>query len=335
MQYVHQLPPGFSCVTTLTMSFLGNGYSIKLRSDRLRRARRALEVPLVARHQALLPAGHPHGAVVQPAAGLPAGRVRPARDRPRASSSTTGPTRDFSLAANTLLILFAALPDASPIGLLADLVVRMSKPATQVPPAEGSWSAGKTSTSTELSVDSIRCEPKSAMLISAPVRMLSCAANMHSVASEASSQVSRWFGSPRMARTNCVELLLVAHRLAQAQTPCLSTSLAVHRQLGEVVEHRHLSLGQHGDRSRGKPAAPLSLKTIVGDGAVVVDGDREVAQGAEVVGLGPRAWAVTEIGGLPDQQVAEVDEVLALADQPPAAVDRVERPVVRRARTAG
>ena len=29
MQYVHHLPAGFSCVTTLTMSFLANGYSIK------------------------------------------------------------------------------------------------------------------------------------------------------------------------------------------------------------------------------------------------------------------------------------------------------------------
>ncbi len=29
MQYVHQLPTGFSCVTTLTMSFLSNGYSVK------------------------------------------------------------------------------------------------------------------------------------------------------------------------------------------------------------------------------------------------------------------------------------------------------------------
>ena len=28
MQYVHHLPKGFSCVTTLTMSFLGNGYKI-------------------------------------------------------------------------------------------------------------------------------------------------------------------------------------------------------------------------------------------------------------------------------------------------------------------
>ena len=29
MQYVHHLPAGFSCVTTMTMSFLANGYSVK------------------------------------------------------------------------------------------------------------------------------------------------------------------------------------------------------------------------------------------------------------------------------------------------------------------
>ena len=28
-QFVHLLPPGFSCVTTITMAFLSNGYSIK------------------------------------------------------------------------------------------------------------------------------------------------------------------------------------------------------------------------------------------------------------------------------------------------------------------
>ena len=28
-QYLNQLPPGFSCVTTLTMAFLANGYSVK------------------------------------------------------------------------------------------------------------------------------------------------------------------------------------------------------------------------------------------------------------------------------------------------------------------
>jgi polyisoprenyl-phosphate glycosyltransferase len=42
--------------------------------------------------------------------------------------------KDFRLAANTLLILFAAL-QAIAVGLLADLVVRATRPPTQVPPA--------------------------------------------------------------------------------------------------------------------------------------------------------------------------------------------------------
>jgi hypothetical protein len=41
--------------------------------------------------------------------------------------------KDFRLAANTLLILFAAFQTIT-IGLLADLIVRASKPVTQVPP---------------------------------------------------------------------------------------------------------------------------------------------------------------------------------------------------------
>ena len=41
---------------------------------------------------------------------------------------------DFRLAANTLLILMASL-QAITVGLLADLIVRATKPSTQVPPA--------------------------------------------------------------------------------------------------------------------------------------------------------------------------------------------------------
>ncbi len=29
LQYTHQLPPGFSCVTTITMAFLMNGYRVE------------------------------------------------------------------------------------------------------------------------------------------------------------------------------------------------------------------------------------------------------------------------------------------------------------------
>jgi hypothetical protein len=42
--------------------------------------------------------------------------------------------RDFKLAANTLLVFFAALQVIT-VGLLADLVVRATKAPTAVPPA--------------------------------------------------------------------------------------------------------------------------------------------------------------------------------------------------------
>ena len=41
--------------------------------------------------------------------------------------------RDFRLAANTLLIFFASLQVIT-VGLLADLVVRATKPSSTVPP---------------------------------------------------------------------------------------------------------------------------------------------------------------------------------------------------------
>jgi polyisoprenyl-phosphate glycosyltransferase len=133
MQYVHLLPPGFSCVTTLTMSFLGNGYSVKYipidyapRSGRSkfhwwRDTKRYLlqVIRMVLSYNPLrvfLPIGFALFAV---------GFGKLVYD---------WSARDFSLAANTLLILFAAFQTIT-IGLLADLVVRMSKPPTQVAPA--------------------------------------------------------------------------------------------------------------------------------------------------------------------------------------------------------
>jgi glycosyltransferase involved in cell wall biosynthesis len=133
MQYVHQLPPGFSCVTTLTMSFLGNGYSIRyVPIDYAERAghskfhwwrdtkRYLLQVIRMVLSYAPLRVFLPIGFVL-----LAVGLAKLVYD---------WTARDFSLAANTLLILFAALQTIT-VGLLADLVVRMSKPATQVPPA--------------------------------------------------------------------------------------------------------------------------------------------------------------------------------------------------------
>lgn len=133
MQYVHQLPAGFSCVTTLTMSFLSNGYSVKyVPIDYFPRAGRSkfhwwrdtkrylLQVVRMSLSYNPLKVFLPIGLAL-----LVLGAAKLVYD---------WVDKDFRLAANTLLILFAALQLLT-IGLLADLVVRVTKPRSQVPPA--------------------------------------------------------------------------------------------------------------------------------------------------------------------------------------------------------
>ncbi|MFM8553405.1 MAG: glycosyltransferase family 2 protein [Acidimicrobiales bacterium] len=133
MQYVHELPKGFSCVTTLTMSFLGNGYSVGFmpinyfpRAGRskfhwLRDTRRyILQVIRMTLSYNPLKVFLPAGLLL-----LGLGFVKLGFDWAE---------RDFRLAANTLLIFFAALQVIT-VGLLADLVVRATKSPTSVPPA--------------------------------------------------------------------------------------------------------------------------------------------------------------------------------------------------------
>jgi len=133
MQYVHHLPAGFSCVTTLTMSFLANGYQVKyVPIDYFPRAgtskfhwwrdtkRYLLQVVRMSLSYNPLKVFLPVGLLL-----LATGIGKLIYD---------WVDKDFRLAANTLLILFAAL-QAITVGLLADLVVRATKPATQVPPA--------------------------------------------------------------------------------------------------------------------------------------------------------------------------------------------------------
>jgi glycosyltransferase involved in cell wall biosynthesis len=134
LQYLHMLPPGFSCVTTLTMTFLSNGYSVKYvpieyspRAGRSkfhwwRDTRNYLVqvVRLVLSYNPLrifLPIGLVLGTV-----GL-------------AKLGYDWATKDLRLAANTLLILFAA-GQVLAIGLLADLFVRLAKPRDEVEPAQ-------------------------------------------------------------------------------------------------------------------------------------------------------------------------------------------------------
>ncbi|HVM54663.1 MAG TPA: glycosyltransferase family 2 protein [Acidimicrobiales bacterium] len=132
-QFLHLLPPGFSCVTTLTMAFLSNGYSVKyVPIDYFERAGRSKfhwyrdtqryllqVVRMMLSYNPLrifLPVGMLLGVV-----GI-------------AKLGYDWVDKDFRLAANTLLVLFAAF-QVFAIGLLADLVVRVTKPEHEVQPA--------------------------------------------------------------------------------------------------------------------------------------------------------------------------------------------------------
>jgi glycosyltransferase involved in cell wall biosynthesis len=134
MQFLHLLPRGFSCVSTLTLTFLSNGYSVKhVPIDYFPRAGRSKfhwwsdtreyltqVVRMVLSYDPLrifLPAG-----VLLTAAGV--GKL-----------IYDWTTKDFRLTTNTLLVLFAAF-QVFAIGLLADLVVRINRPRDEVDPAE-------------------------------------------------------------------------------------------------------------------------------------------------------------------------------------------------------
>ncbi len=134
LQYLHMLPPGFSCVTTLTMTFLSNGYSVKYvpieyspRAGRSkfhwwRDTRNYLTqvIRLVLSYNPLR-------------IFLPLGALLTVVGIAKLGYDWT--TKDLHLATNTLLILFAA-GQILAIGLLADLFVRLAKPRDEVDPAQ-------------------------------------------------------------------------------------------------------------------------------------------------------------------------------------------------------
>lgn len=134
LQYTHQLPAGFSCVTTITMAFLMNGYSVKFTPiDYATRAgdskfhwladtrRYALQViRMILSYDPLR--------VVLPIATL-IGVVFVAK------LGYDLVDKEFRPAANTLLLGFALL-QVLVVGLLADLVVRVTRPPRTVPPGD-------------------------------------------------------------------------------------------------------------------------------------------------------------------------------------------------------
>ncbi len=129
-QFLHLLPTGFSCVTTITMSFLANGYTVKyVPIDYAQRAGRSKfhwrkdtsryltqVVRLVLSYNPLRFFGPIGGALAV------IGVVKLGFDL--ADKAWRVPT-------NTLLILFAAF-QVLVIGLLADLVVRVTRPRDEV-----------------------------------------------------------------------------------------------------------------------------------------------------------------------------------------------------------
>lgn len=132
-QFLHLLPTGFSCVSTMTLAFLTNGYSVKhIPIDyRPREGRSKFHwwtdtkryIRQVIR---MIMSFNPLKIFLPISFGLTAlGTAKLVYD---------WATKDFHLAANTLLIFFAAFQMLA-IGLLADLIVRANRPRDEVDPA--------------------------------------------------------------------------------------------------------------------------------------------------------------------------------------------------------
>jgi glycosyltransferase involved in cell wall biosynthesis len=132
-QYLHLLPTGFSHVTTITMAFLANGYSVKYvpieYSPRAGESKfhwwkdtRRYLIQVVRMCLSYNPLR-----VFLPLAFI-LGLIGVGK------MIVDWSIHDYRLATNTLLILFASFQLLA-IGLLADLVVRVSKPRSEVDPA--------------------------------------------------------------------------------------------------------------------------------------------------------------------------------------------------------
>jgi len=132
IQFTHLLPTGFSCVTTLTMAFLANGYCVRYmdieynkragkskfhwRKDTRRYLTQVVRMMLSWEPLRVF---LPIGMLLFVGASVKLG--------------VDWATRDFRLASNTLLLYFAAF-QVIVLGLLADLIVRQNRPRQMIPP---------------------------------------------------------------------------------------------------------------------------------------------------------------------------------------------------------
>jgi len=137
LPYLHLLPPGFSCVTTLTLSFLSNQHPVEYvpieylprqGSSKFHFVKDAYRYLLQVLRMIMF--FNPLAALMPLALALLAiGAVKTVFD---------WALRDFRMATNTLLLLLSGLIILA-IGLLADLIVRSRAPFPYegVPPSGG------------------------------------------------------------------------------------------------------------------------------------------------------------------------------------------------------
>lgn len=133
MQFLHMLPKGFSCVTTMTMSFLGHGYSVKhIPIDYFPRSGRSKFHWWKGTQQYLLQvlrlvmSYDPMRIFVPVAIALTVLAV--------GKLSYDLVAHPWRVATNTIVIFFAAFQSFA-IGLIADLVVRTNRRGDDVTPA--------------------------------------------------------------------------------------------------------------------------------------------------------------------------------------------------------
>ena len=132
-QFLHLLPRGFSCVSTMTMCFLANGYSVKFIDVEYQpRAGRSKFHPWTDTKSYLAQVIRMTLSYNPLRVFLPLGLGLAAIGTGMLTYEWV--TSDFRLGTNTLLVLFAAFQTLV-IGVLADLVVRVTKREVEVDPA--------------------------------------------------------------------------------------------------------------------------------------------------------------------------------------------------------